>query len=209
MTESNRVKTGPTSERTSKLIAAKRADSQRRRTAVLKAIETQTQNGQPVTVAAVARAAGVSTWLIYNVPDLLAAVRRAPATEPHATTAGNNRTGNSGPSPASLHNELALLNARFTKVTAERDRLKKALKARIGEQLELETPAELQAHISVLERSLKRARLDLMEAETTHNFLRDELEESQDQLRAAQRINKMLMAENSGKATVVPLGSPH
>ncbi|WP_155838586.1 DUF6262 family protein [Arthrobacter castelli] len=208
MTEKSSGATDPAGQRTSKLIAAKRADSQRRRAAVLKTVEMQTRSGQPVTVAGVARAAGVSTWLIYNVPDLLAAVRRAMA-ESRGNTAGNSRTRNSGPSPASLHNEVALLNARLTKVTAERDQLKKALKARIGAQLELETPAELKTHIANLERSLKCARLNLEEAETNNDLLHDKLEESQDQLRAAQRINKMLITENSGKAAVIPLGSPH
>ncbi|GAA1129558.1 hypothetical protein GCM10009582_28430 [Arthrobacter flavus] len=176
---------------------------------MIRTLETQTRSGRPVTVAGIARAAGVSTWLIYNVPDLLVAVRRAGGTESHAPDTVKNRTRNSAPSPASLRNELALLNARLTKATMERDQLKKALKARIGEQLELETPTELKAHISILERALKRARLDLEEAGTNSDLLHDKLEESQDQLRAAQRINKMLMRESSGKAAVIPLGSPH
>ncbi|MFJ6281322.1 hypothetical protein [Arthrobacter subterraneus] len=188
---------------TARLIAAKRADSQRRREAVLKAIAAHTQAGKPITTAGIARSAGVSTWLIYNVPDLLDAVRSA-AAQNHAK---EDTARKSAPTINGLRNEMSLLNGRLTKTTAERDQLKKALKTKLGAQVELETTGELKTRIGLLERSLERARLDLEDSQTRSSLLRDDLEDAQDELRAARRINQMLVKENSQHGSVAPLRS--
>ena len=189
--------------RTARLIAAKRADNQRRREAVLKAIAAHTQAGKSITAAGIARSAGVSTWLIYNVPDLLDAVRSA-AAQNHAK---DDTARKPAPTINGLHNEMSLLNGRLTKATAERDQLKKALKTKLGAQLELETTGELKTRIGLLERSLERARLDLEDSQSRNSLLRDDLEDAQDELRAARRINQMLVKENSQRGSVVSFRS--
>ena len=198
--------TNKSAPRTARLIAAKKADSQRRREAVLKAIAAHTKAGQSITTAGIARSAGVSTWLIYNVPDLLDAVRSAAAQSHTKDDAGGISTG-SAPTINGLHNEMSLLNGRLTKATAERDQLKKALKTKLGAQLELETTGELKTRIGLLERSLERARLDLEDSQSRNSLLRDDLENAQDELRAARRINQMLIKENSQQGSVAPLRS--
>lgn len=190
--------------RTARLIAAKRADGQRRRDAVFKAIAAHTKAGRSITVSGIARSAGVSTWLIYNVPDLLEAVRSAAAHSHAKEDAGRKSTG-SAPTMNGLGNEVVMLSARLTRTAAERDQLKKALRKKIGEQLELETQGELKTRIGLLERSLERARVDLEESQTRSSLLRDDLEDAQDELRAARRINQMLMRENSQEGSIVPL----
>ena len=189
--------------RTARLIAAKRADNQRRREAVLKAIAAHTQAGKSITAAGIARSAGVSTWLIYNVPDLLDAVRSA-AAQNHAK---EDTARKPAPTINGLHNEMSLLNGRLTKATAERDQLKKALKTKLGAQLELETTGELKTRIGLLERSLERARLDLEDSQSRNSLLRDDLEDAQDELRAARRINHLLVKENSQRGSVVSFRS--
>ncbi|NOJ61638.1 hypothetical protein [Arthrobacter sp. 260] len=192
--------------RTARLIAAKKADSQRRREAVLKAIAAHTKAGQSITTAGIARSAGVSTWLIYNVPDLLEAIRGA-AAQSHAKEDTVRKSTGSAPTINSLRNEVSMLNARLTKTAAEREQLKKALRNKIGEQLELETSGELKTRIGLLERSLERARLDLEDSQTRSSLLRDDLEDAQDELRAARRINQMLIKEHSQQGSVVSLRS--
>ncbi|WP_026545006.1 hypothetical protein [Arthrobacter sp. 35/47] len=193
--------TNKSAMRTAQLIAAKRADSQRRREAVLKAIAAHTKAGKSITTAGIARSAGVSTWLIYNVPDLLDAVRSA-AAQSHAKEDTARESTGSAPTINGLRNEISMLNARLTKAAAERDQLKKALKNKLGAQVELETARELRTRIGLLERSLERARLDLEDSQTRSNLLRDDLDDTQDELRAARRINQMLIKENSQQGSV-------
>ncbi|SDJ00241.1 hypothetical protein SAMN04488693_1446 [Arthrobacter subterraneus] len=192
--------------RTARLIAAKKADSKRRREAVLKAIAAHTKAGRSITAAGIARSAGVSTWLIYNAPDLLEAVRSA-AAQNHAKEDVDRKPTDSAPTINSLRNEVLMLNARLTRTAAERDQLKKALRNKIGAQLELETTGELKTRIGLLERSLERARLDLEDSQSRNSLLRDDLEDAQDELRAARRINQMLVKENSQRGSVVPFRS--
>ena len=83
--------------RTARLIAAKRTDGQRRREAVFKAIAAHTKAGRSITVSGIARSAGVSTWLDYNVPDLLDDVRSAAAQSHVDEVAGGKSTGSARP----------------------------------------------------------------------------------------------------------------
>lgn len=204
MNAHNNETTNKSAMRTARLISAKRADAQRRREAVLKAIAAHTKAGRSITVAGIARSAGVSTWLIYNVPDLLEAVRSA-AAQSHAKEDTGRKSTGPAPTINGLRNEVMMLNARLTKAASERDQLKKALKNKLGAQLELETAGELKTRIGLLERSLERARLDLEDSQTRSNLLRDDLEDAQDELRAARRINQMLMKENSQQGSVASL----
>ena len=67
------------------LARQRRADSDRRHAAVLRALAAMTKAGEDVTVSSVARRAGVHRSLIYRHPDLQAAVEAAVATPPSRT----------------------------------------------------------------------------------------------------------------------------
>lgn len=185
----------PSTSRTEKLVAAKKADSQRKRRAVLRSIEHLTKSPNPITVPAVARHARVSTWLIYNVPELRQAVLQAAA---HQTRPAEQQ-GLPGRSPSiqSLTAELAHLAARLTKATAERDRYRNAIRAGVGLQLEARTTDELTARITGLENALARARTQLQDTEHQFQLVQDELEDTRDQLRAVQRNNRLLMQQHN------------
>ena len=75
-------------DRTAALKAARAKDSNDKRRRVLQTMKTMETTGQPITAAAVATAAGVSTWLVYadGIREHLDAARTRsakPSTAPH------------------------------------------------------------------------------------------------------------------------------
>ncbi|MFL6119355.1 hypothetical protein, partial [Actinophytocola sp.] len=66
------------------LRAARRQDSLTKRQRVLTALERMERDREPVTFATVARAANVSTWLVYadGVREHIDAARQRQATQP-------------------------------------------------------------------------------------------------------------------------------
>lgn len=189
--------------RTEKLIAAKKADSRRKRSAVLRSIQHLSQSPDPITVPAIARHARVSTWLIYNVPELKQAFLNA--AKQQTRPAKPSQPGRT-PSIQSLTGELAHLAARLAKTTAERDRYRKIIQTSVGAQLEERTTDELTARIADLENALASTRNQLQAAEHQFQSLQDELEDTRDQLRAAQRNNRLLIQEDNNVVSL-PNGS--
>ncbi|WP_026533344.1 hypothetical protein [Arthrobacter sp. H41] len=185
----------PLASRTEKLIAAKQADSRRKRGAVLRSIEHLAHSATPITVPAVARHARVSTWMIYNVPELkqafLHAAEHQTLPAPRQTPPGHT------PSIQSLTAERAHLAARLATATAERDRYRNIIKAGVGAQLEARTTDELTTRITDLENALARTRNQLQDTEQQLHLLHDELQDTRDQLRAAQRNNRLLIQHHN------------
>lgn len=195
------------SARTEHLIAAKKADSRRKRDAVFRSIMSLAKKSRRITIPAVARDAGVSTWLIYNVPELKQAVHDAAHRQKGKTTL-HARPANHSASISSLTNDLAHLSARLAKTTAERDKYKDIIKSSVGAQLEQRTADELTTRIQGLEDALARARSHLQESEQQLAQTQDKLEDAEDQLRAARRNNRLLIQDNN-KVTSLPIpGSP-
>ena len=129
------------------LREARRRDSDRKRDQVFRAVDAMKRDGTPITFAAVARAAKVSQWLVYaeGVREYIAAAREAQAAAPaHTERAG--RT----PSEASLRTDLELVKQDNRRLRAEVDRLKKALRERLGTQLEATSVESLRRRIDEL-----------------------------------------------------------
>ena len=80
-------------DRTAALKAARAKDSNDKRRRVLQTLNAMETAGQPITAAAVAAAAGVSTWLVYadGIREHLDAARHRQATDgdPPAAAGGS------------------------------------------------------------------------------------------------------------------------
>lgn len=114
------------------LAAARQATSLRKRQQVLDAVRTMLDKGEHITFTAVARAAEVSTWLVYADgvrPHIDSAIQRQ-RRNPAVAQADGRRA-----STASLHTDLALVRQEIKALREERDRLRKAARQHLGDQL--------------------------------------------------------------------------
>ena len=129
------------------LREARRADSIRKRAQVFRTVDEMKRDGAVITFAAVARAAKVSTWLVYaeGVRDYVTAAREYQAAEPtRAKRAGRLATD------ASLRTDLELTQQDNRALRAEIERLKTVLRERLGHELEAESSNSLRRRVDEL-----------------------------------------------------------
>jgi hypothetical protein len=129
------------------LREARRRDSDRKRHRVFRTVDAMKCDGTPINFAAVARTAKVSQWLVYadGVREYIETARSAQAAEPaHAKRPGRSA------SEASLRTDLELAKQDNRRLRAEVDRLKKALRERLGTQLEATSVESLRRRIDEL-----------------------------------------------------------
>jgi hypothetical protein len=148
--------------------------------------------GEKVTFPAVARAAGVSTWLVYakRVREHIEAARGRQAFEP-VTAAGATSAG--------LQTDLALARAEVTKLRAERDRLEHRFRLQLGAEIEGPQRAELIARVADLEGANRRllAERDARTSEVATALHR--VRELEDELIASREsLRRMIRTENIG-----------
>lgn len=135
------------------LREARRRDSVAKRQRVLVTLERMEHEREPVTFAGVARAADVSTWLVYaeGVREHIDAARGRQAAQP----VRDHSTGLSA-SAASLRTDLQLARQEITELRAERDKLRQNLQKQLGRQLDALTHRELVDRIDELTRENHR-----------------------------------------------------
>ncbi|MFJ9472487.1 hypothetical protein [Streptomyces caniferus] len=109
-----------------RLAQARTDDSTRRRRRVLAALDDLTRDGQPISVSAVARLAGVHRSLIYRHGGLHAAVAARAAQPP-------NNTNGPQVSRNSLLSDLANLTERNTRLAGHVARLEQRLSEALGQ----------------------------------------------------------------------------
>jgi len=133
------------------LKAARAKDSELKRRRALAALQALEASGASITFTAVAKAAGVSTWLVYaeGIREHIDAARHrqahhgaAPAPTPSAkrTTASD-----------SLRTDLAIAQEQIKTLRAERDKLQQRLRLQLGAELEAPDRAHLTARVADLE----------------------------------------------------------
>jgi len=141
----------PAVKRADALRAARAADSAAKRSRVRQAIDTLETAGTTVTAAAVARTAGVSTWLVYadGLREHLEAARRRQARP--AATRPRTAERHAPPAPASLRTDLALAREEIRRLRAEHSKLRDRLRLQLGAELDGPDPAALIARVADLE----------------------------------------------------------
>lgn len=119
----------PSAERAAPLLesARQRHDDARRRT--MEALRRLDASGAPVTVAAVARAAGVSRAWLYRQHDLLPTIEHL---RQRTATTASRRPSAERASTDSLHQQLDALRARCSGLQAENQQLRETLARRLG-----------------------------------------------------------------------------
>jgi chromosome segregation ATPase len=186
-------------DRTAGLRAARTKDSQDKRRRALAAIDTLKTAGDPITAAAVAQAAGVSTWLLYTdgLREHLDAARDRQA----QTTSTPSRTGTptqQAPlTPASLRTDLALARDEIRRLRAEHDKLRHRLRLQLGAEIDGPDRAELITRVADLE-SLVRQLLterDARSTETDHAHRR--IRELEDDLTAARESLRRVIKDHN------------
>jgi hypothetical protein len=176
-----------TTSRTQAMLAARTKDSNNKRQRALAAVRTLEAAGTPVTVTAVAAAAGVSTWLVYadGVREQLEAARRRQA--------GSDTSPDPAPPPAcgepvtqaSLRTDLAVARNEIRRLRAERDKLRGRLRLHLGAEIEGPDRAELINRVATLESASRQlaAERDARAAEASQAQRR--IRELEDELTAA------------------------
>jgi AAA domain/Family of unknown function (DUF6262) len=143
---------------------------------VFRAIQEMKRDGTPITFAAVAKVAKVSQWLVYadGVREYIEAARSAQAAEPAQA-----KRGGRSASEASLRTDLQLAKQDNRRLRGEVDRLKKALRERLGTQLEASSVESLKRRVDELLAANDRYRSE-------NSRLAAELDDAHTQLRAAE-----------------------
>ncbi|MET3165069.1 UNVERIFIED_ORG: flagellar biosynthesis chaperone FliJ [Arthrobacter sp. UYEF10] len=184
------------------LITAKKKESKTKHALVRKAITRLVNGSELLTVSSVARAAGVSRWLIYNTPELKTAVTRAAAQQRTTWAQGHEQAGMT---PKGAMTELLRLQERLATVTRQRDHYKRAVNINLAEALAGRTPEQMASYISELESQLTAERENAGKARQAISELEATVEDLNDQLRAAQSINRTMMKQRNETAPVTRL----
>lgn len=184
------------------LVAAKKKESKTKQARVRNAATKLINGSEMLTVSSVARAAGVSRWLIYNTPELKTAVARAAAQQRGLWAQGHEQTGMT---PKGAVTELLRLQERLATVTRQRDHYKRAVNTNLAEALAGRTPAQMAAYITELETELSTERQGTDRARTAISLLEAQIEDLNDQLRAAQSINRTMMKQRNEAVPVTML----
>jgi hypothetical protein len=163
------------------MAAGRRADTERRRQRVLKALEAAATAGEEVSVSAVARRAAVDRTFLYRHRDLLAQVH-ARGAQPPAQPGG-------GPAVtrASLQADLLAAHERSARLAARIRLLENRLSEALGEQAWRESGLGQFDDIS-------RLRQQVTQLADDNQQLRDSLAERDQDLAAARAASRDLMA---------------
>ncbi|ALV42860.1 hypothetical protein AU252_18265 [Pseudarthrobacter sulfonivorans] len=188
-----------------KLIAAKKKESKAKHASVRKAIAKLLAGPELLTVSSVARNAGVSRWLLYNTPDLKTAIATASSQQRKAWAQGSHEAGLT---PRDATTELLRLQNRLDTVTRQRDDYKRAVHINLAEELAGRTPDQMAAYIKELEEELIAEREHRAQTESAVTVLEASLQDLDDQLRAAQSINRTMMKQRNETANVLEFAAP-
>ena len=159
----------------------RRDDSMRRRRRVLAAVDHAAAAGDPLSAAALARAAAVDRTFLYRHPDLLEkihALQADPVTDEH--------TG-PGVTRASLQADLLAAHERAARLNARIQQLEKRLSEALGEQTWRESGLGAPVDIDTLHQ-----RISQLEQHNLH--IQQQLDERNDDLAAARAANRELIA---------------
>jgi len=184
-------------DRTAGLRVARAKDSADKRRRVREAINALEAAGTPITAAAVANTAGVSTWLVYTdgLREHLDTARRRQ--QPRPEDPGRAAHKHAPPEPASLRTDLALARDQIRRLRCERDTLRQRLRMQLGAELDGPDRAELIDHVAELESQVRKllAERDARAGEANHAQRR--IGELEDDLTAARESLRRIIKDHN------------
>ena len=197
----NTASTSAVSARTAGLRAARAKDSQDKRARALAAVKTLEASGAVVTFAAVAEAAGVSSWLVYSqgVREHIDTARHRQGDRPRQL--GISRSSQQATS-ASLRTELAVARDQIGRLRSERDKLRSRLRLQLGAEIDGPDRARLITRVGELE-SLNRQLVAERDARSIEaEAARRQVRELEDDLTAAREsLRRVIRTENRGRTS--------
>jgi len=176
-----------TNARVAAMAEGRRADTARRRQRVIKALNDAASHGDDLTVAAIARNAGVDRTFLYRHRDLLGQVHTLasqPATGTNSTT----------PSRASLQADLLAAQHRAIRLHTRVRQLEQRLSQHLGEQTWRESGLGAPDDIDEL-----KQRINHLEQQAID--LQIQVEERDQDLAAARAANRELMTQLNTQAS--------
>ena len=185
--------------RTAALRTARAKDSTHKRQQALTAIDTLEAAGSPITFAAVAKAATVSTWLVYaeGIREHIDAARQRQTD--HQTPRPCRPPDTLRATPDSLRTDLAVARQQIARLRAERDNLTQRLRLQLGAEIEGPDRLQLIARVSDLETVNRRlvAERDTLTLEAATATRR--ISELEDDLTAAREsLRRVIKDQNRG-----------
>ena len=188
-------------DRTAALKAARAKDSNDKRRRVLQTINTMQTAGQPITAAAVATAAGVSTWLVYadGIREHLdaARARQRQAVDVAPPLAAGPRTGQQPVTAAGLRTDLAVARHEIHRLRTDLDKLRGRLRLQLGAEIEQPDRAELIARVAALE-AANRQFLAERDARTAQaDTAQRRVDELEDELTAARESLRRVIRDTN------------
>lgn len=185
---------------TAAMINARRADSATKRARVVAAVEQMARQGEPISFAAVARRAAVSTWLVYT-PALRQAIEDARTGQPGRTRA----EGTPRNEPFGAATDLALARAEIARLRAERDTQQRQLQLALGARLDDIAKADLVTRVEELTRHNSELASTLTRYRTENGTLAARVVELEDDLAASRTsLRRMIHANNRPKGGHTP-----
>ena len=163
---------------------------------------TMETDGQPITAAAVAAAAGVSTWLVYadGIREHLdaARARQRQAIDDDPPVAAGTRTGHQPPvTAAGLRTDLAVARHEIHRLRTDLDKLRGRLRLQLGAEIEQPDRGELIARVAALE-TANRQYLAERDARTSEaDTARRRAEQLEDELSAARESLRRVIRETN------------
>jgi len=181
--------------RTANLIAARQKASRDKKTHTLHTLERLQRSGARISFAAVAREAGVSTWLVYNSSELKQAITDAmkqPARHDDPSPSSASPT-----SPASLRTDLELARHEIAALRRSERTLRARLQRTLGAEIEQIDRSELVARIADLETLVANLRTENTGLAEANTRLTDLVAQQRDDLDTANTLLRRYMKEAS------------
>ncbi|MFB7588249.1 DUF6262 family protein [Streptomyces sp. NPDC056169] len=171
--------------RVERLRTSRAKDSEAKTRRSLEAVDGLLRTGRRVTVAQVAREAAVSTWFVYNQPQVHQAVQDGITTQREQGRQNSTVSEAQQVSPAGLRTDLALAREEIKDLKKERDRLRNRVRLSLGAELDGVNRNELIERVQQLERRNTALDQELSVARDRIASLEGQLHEAEDDLTAA------------------------
>ena len=185
------------------LLDANNARSMRKRQQTLRTISRLADAGARISFARVAREAGVSTWLVYNVPQIREALKAAITTQTeHGYQPPHRQPSGSVVSSASLRTDLALARHELKQTRADRDSLRRRVERVLGDDIRETDRQQLVDRITDLEGLLRGSHASHGALSQTAADLTERCSELTEQLEAARRLNQTMVRQHNAAGDV-------
>lgn len=184
-------------DRVERLQRARAKDSVAKRARAIETARRMHDSGARVTFAGVAREAAVSTWLVYNAPEVREAIQTL-VDQQQAEGVPDAALPARLASPESLRTDLLLARDEVKRLRAENEKYLRRLRSVLGAEAEAASTPELLARVRELEAVSvdQHQRLILQDAEL--DTLRQLVDQLRDELEGkGEALRRMIHAQNS------------